>query len=47
MKFTDEEIDLLLNLLKSAEHMARITQPDNELREKLRAIYDKINDGVD
>ena len=41
--FTDAEINILLNLLLSAKYMAAITQPDNELEEKLRTLYDKVN----
>ncbi len=43
MKFTNQELDILMSLIQSAKYMAEVTQPDNELKHKLKALYDKLN----
>lgn len=41
---TESDIAILINLVKSAEYMANVTQTDNELRDTLRELLDKLED---
>lgn len=42
--FNENEIMILINLVKSAEYMAKVTQADNDLRDELRELVKKLEE---
>lgn len=42
--FNENEIMILINLVKSAEYMAKVTQADNDLRNELHELVKKLEE---
>lgn len=40
---TENDIYILINLVKSAEYIAKVTQADNELRDTLLKLIEKLD----